>query len=388
MVKTGFEKLRNNIPAQLISKRVGIVCHAPSIGSDYEHITDFVHQSDKLQLGAIFGPQHGLFGQTQDNMIEWEGNFHKRYKVNIYSLYGANRKPTVEMLKGLDALLVDLQDVGARPYTYVWTMRLCMEAAGEMGIPVWILDRPNPVSAIGYDGAVLKKEFFTFVGMASIPLCHRMTIGEIAIWLKDIEGVNCNLNVISMDGYDRDMMYGDTGLPWVLPSPNMPTQASAVVYPGMVLTEATNLSEARGTTIPFELFGAPWLRTEKFLEYLKEHAPEGCSFRIHNYIPTFHKYVNEDCNGIQLHVTDIRKFRPVYTAMAIYEALLNTSDNNFAFLDPPYEYENRLIPFDILSGDDISRNVLLSDNSLLTERERWDMEIMEFLRIFNEIKIY
>lgn len=388
MVLTGLEIINNTLPAKLHGKRIGVVCHAPSVTSDLEHIIDFIHKSPGCQLGAVFGPQHGLFGQTQDNMIEWEGYYHTGYGVYIYSLYGDHRKPTGEMLDGLDAIIIDLQDIGARPYTYVWTMRLCMEAAGELGIPVWVLDRPNPVAAIGYDGAVLEKEYYSFVGMAEIPLCHRMTIAEIALWLRDIEGVKCDLSIVSMKGWSRDMMFSDTGLPWVIPSPNMPSQSTAAVYPGMVLTEATNLSEARGTTIPFELTGAPWVDTGSLLRYLSSMNIKGCAFRIHNFIPVFHKYSNQYCHGIQVHVTDLKKFRPVFTTMAIYEALINISKSDFKFLDPPYEYENILMPFDILSGDSLSRFCLSNGLSLDSEAERWSASTTGFAERFNAIKIY
>jgi len=388
MVLTGFETIRKELPGGLKGKRVGIVCHAPSISSDFEHIVDFAYRSGDIHLGAVFGPQHGLYGQTQDNMIEWEGTYNEQYGANIYSLYGEHRKPTEGMLRDLDAIIVDLQDVGARPYTYIWTMRLCMETAGHLGIPVWVLDRPNPIAAIDFDGAVLKRDYYTFVGMAAIPLCHRMTIGEIALWIRDIENVKCNLNVVQMTGWDRKMMFSDTGLPWVIPSPNMPTQSTAAVYPGMVLTEATNLSEARGTTIPFELTGAPWVKIKELLKYLDRMDVKGCSFREHNYIPTFHKYVNKYCFGLQVHVTDIASYRPVFTAMTVYKAIIDTSGKHFNFLDPPYEYEYNLVPFDILSGDDSSRKCLLENNSLESESEKWSEETNEFTTSFNQIKIY
>ncbi|MEZ4999503.1 MAG: DUF1343 domain-containing protein [Bacteroidales bacterium] len=388
MVKTGLDIFTGKTPSKLAGKRVGIICHAPSVNGRIKHILDIFNDSKSCTIGAIFGPQHGLFGQTQDNMIEWEGSYSDDYNAPVYSLYGENRKPTSKMVEGIDAMVIDLQDVGARPYTYVWTMRLCMEAAAEKSIPVWVLDRPNPVAGMGYDGGLLDREFFTFVGMASIPLCHSMTIGEIALWLRDVENIKCDLNIIPMEGWRREMMFGDTGLPWVIPSPNMPTLSTAIVYPGMVLTEATNLSEARGTTIPFELFGAPWMKTSALLKYLERFSLPGCTFRQHNYIPTFHKYAGENCNGVQVHVTDPSVYRPVYTTLAIYEGLINTCNGNFLFLDPPYEYEKELMPFDILSGNSRARRSLSENGDLGLERERWKDETAAFDRIFNEIKLY
>ncbi len=184
MVQTGLDQIRNRLPSGLSGKKIGILCHAPSVSSDFTHIIDIFHDRKDCFLVSVFGPQHGLYGQTQDNMIEWNSNLHPVYGIPVHSLYGEHRKPTSDMLAGIDAFIVDLQDVGARLYTYIWTVKLCMEACTDAGIPVWILDRPNPVGRLPFDGPVLKEDYFSFVGGASIPLCHRMTIGEMAIWIK------------------------------------------------------------------------------------------------------------------------------------------------------------------------------------------------------------
>ena len=388
MVITGTEKLNSKIPDGLNGKNIGLVCHAPSVTSQFKHTASVISESGKCRLGALFGPQHGIFGETQDNMIEWEGVNDNWYRVPLHSLYGSNRKPTPEMLEGLEALVIDLQDVGARLYTYIWTMRLCMEAAGEAGIPVWICDRPNPISYMGLDGPVLKRPYFTFVGMAEIPLMHGMTIGEIALWLREIEKVDCELHIIKMDGWNREMTYASTGLPWVLPSPNMPSTDTAAVYPGMVLVEATNLSEGRGTTRPFELFGAPWLNQEGFLDDKAIKTLKGLFLRRHNYIPVFHKFSGQTCYGFQIHVTDNKVFKPIETAVAVFDAINRNSDGNFKFLNPPYEYEETLMPFDILSGDSGVREMLAKGGSLKTETERWREEHNEFMLKFKEIKLY
>jgi uncharacterized protein YbbC (DUF1343 family) len=389
MVKSGLELITEHFPFGLKGKRIGILCHAPSITKNYLHITEiFFHRND-CRLSAIFGPQHGLFGQTQDNMIEWTDHMHLSYNIPIFSLYGKNRKPTSEMLKDLDALVVDLQDVGTRVYTYIWTMKLCMEACAETGIPIWILDRPNPIGKLPFDGPVLKKEFFTFIGGASIPLCHRMTTGEIAKWIKDKYYKNCDLNVIWMKGWKRSLLFTETGLPWILPSPNMPTVQTATVYPGTVLFEGLNLSEGRGTTIPFELLGAPFINSEKFKKNLDSRKIPGCIFRIHNFIPTFNKFMNRICNGIQIHVSDIKVFRPVTTTLEIIDAIIKTSPHEaLVFNQPPYEYEYTLMPFDILSGDSIMRTVLLDQKSIDIEKERWEHEIEEFRKEFSKVAVY
>jgi len=389
MVKSGLDLFLNKVPLALKGLRIGILCHAPSIAADFKHITDHLYKSKDLKLCAIFGPQHGLSGQTQDNMIEWEGEIHPVYNVPVFSLYGETRKPTSGMLEKIDALIIDLQDIGARPYTYIWTMKLCMEACNERGLPVWILDRPNPVAALSYDGPVLKKDFFTFVGGANLPLCHRMTIGEIAIWLKTRYYPGCMLEIVRMENWNRNLMYSQTGLQWILPSPNMPTLQTATVYPGMVLFEALNISEGRGSTVPFELFGAPFLNPYKTLDNLEKRNIPGCRFRLHNFIPTFNKYMGELCQGLQIHITDMKKFMPVSTAAEIIEAIIQTSyPGALIFNDPPYEYEEALTPFDILSGDDQLRKALMSGASLKHERERWRSEIEEFRKEFAEISIY
>lgn len=389
MVITGLESLLNKFPSELKGKNIGILCHASSISGNYQHISEIFYKRNDCKLVALFGPQHGIHGQTQDNMIEWQSQKHPIFDIPLYSLYGTQRKPTPEMLKGIDILLIDLQDVGARLYTYIWTVKLCMEACSEVGIPVWVLDRPNPVASLPFDGPVLKKEFFTFVGGASIPLCHRMTIGEMALWIKENYYPDCILKVEWMKNWKRHSLFSDTGLPWVLPSPNIPTLQTALVYPGTVLIEALNLSEGRGTTIPFELFGAPFINSEKLKKNLDDRHIQGCVFRPHDFIPTFHKYAGELCYGMQIHITDIKIFKPVCTAIEIFDAIIETSkQDSLKFKMPPYEYEYTLMPFDILSGDSAMRETLISRNNIQTEKERWETEITEFRKEFKKVAYY
>ena len=388
MVITGLESILADFPSLLKGKRIGILCHAPSITRDFRHITEVFFHRDDCRLSAIFGPQHGIHGQTQDNMIEWQSIIHPVYRVPLFSLYGEHRKPTPEMLKEIDVLIIDLQDVGARLYTYIWTVKLCMEACSERGIPVMILDRPNPIGRLQFDGPVLKEEYFTFVGGASIPLCHRMTIGEMAMWIREKNYPGCDLHVALMKNWNRSSLYSETGLPWVLPSPNMPTEQSAIVYPGTVLIEALNLSEGRGTTIPFELLGAPFLDAEKLKKNLLERKISGCTFRVHNFIPAFHKFAGQDCNGLQIHVTNVNEYRPVGTALEIFDAIMETSPGSLRFNPPPYEYEHRLMPFDILSGGAGMRETLIGRKSLIAEKERWESEISEFKKEFQLISAY
>ena len=389
MIITGLESILNEFPAKLKGKKIGILCHAASVTRDFKHISDIFFNRNDCKLAALFGPQHGIHGQTQDNMIEWHSQRHPIFDIPLYSLYGKDRKPTPEMLNGIDALLIDLQDVGARLYTYIWTVKLCMEACSEAGIPVWLLDRPNPIGRLPFDGPILKKEYFTFVGGASIPLCHRMTIGEMAILIKENYYPVCDLNVVRMKNWNRSSLFSDTGLPWVLPSPNIPTIQTALVYPGTVLIEALNLSEGRGTTIPFELFGAPFINTERLKKNLDSRHIEGCAFRPHDFIPTFHKFSGELCYGFQIHITDIDRFKPVVSALELFDAIIETTEPDaLKFKLPPYEYEYKLMPFDILSGDSGMRESLISRNNIRIEKERWSHEIEEFKKEFRQIAVY
>lgn len=389
MVITGLEVILAHFPSALKGKRIGILCHAPSITKSFESITDIFIQRSDCRLSAIFGPQHGIYGQTQDNMIEWASMTHPVYNIPLFSLYGEHRKPSSVMLEKIDVLLIDLQDVGTRIYTYIWTVKLCIEACTEAGIPVWILDRPNPISRLPFDGPVLKEAFFTFIGGASIPLCHRMTIGEMAMLIKEKYYPRCDLNIVWMKNWNRSSLFNDTGLPWVLPSPNIPTVQTAIVYPGTVLIEALNLSEGRGTTIPFELFGAPFINAELLKKNLAERNIAGCAFRIHNFIPAFHKYSGEYCNGLQIHVTDITRFKPVETALEVFDAIIETSASDaLKFNLPPYEYEPTLMPFDILSGDSGMREILAARKNISIEKERWSDEIGEFRNEFSRFAYY
>ena len=389
MTKFGLDLFLENTPRELSGKRIGVLCHAASITNRFTHILDEIIKLPQLTLGAIFGPQHGLFGQTQDNMVEWEGGqIHPLYNAPVYSLYGANRKPSPAMLKHIDALVVDLQDVGARPYTYIWTIKLCIEACAELSIPLYILDRPNPIAAIGFDGPLIDPEFFSFVGGAQIPLCHRLTIGEISMLIQKSYHPKATLHVVWMQQWWRNSLWNETRLPWVLPSPNMPTLDTAIVYPGQVLIEATNLSEGRGTTRPFELFGAPYLRLDSFKKYLNAFRLPGCFFREHGFIPTFQKWQGQYCPGMQIHVSQPRLFKPVATSVAIFKGALQNSNNEFAFKPPPYEYETIKMPFDILAGSTELRTQLQSNAGLNTILESWQADHEKFGPVFKAIAHY
>jgi uncharacterized protein YbbC (DUF1343 family) len=366
MVITGLERLlgRGHIPGssaddaqlaplvdELRRARLGLVVHPASVTSDLVHAADAL-ASAGFDLRALFGPQHGARGEKQDNMIESDPFVDARTGLPVHSLYGEVRKPTPEMLHGLDALLFDLQDVGVRIYTFVWTMALAMEACAEVGVRFVVLDRPNPIGGRVTEGPVLREGFESFVGLHPVPMRHGLTAGELARWLVGERGIDCRLDVIPCDGWSRDHWWDETGLPWVLPSPNLPTPDSCAIYPGMVLMEGTNLSEGRGTTRPFEMFGAPYLEPYALTERLESAGLAGVRFRPCYFEPTFQKHAGRLCGGAQLHVTDRGALRSVRVAVEILRAARDLAPDAFAFIPPPYEYETEKMPIDILWGGD------------------------------------
>lgn len=339
-------------PDKLRGARIGALLHPASVSSRLEHSSRILerHNGELFQLAAFFGPQHGFLGQTQDNMIEWQNYEHPRLGIPVYSLYGEHREPIPEMLGGLDALVVDLQDVGARYYTFIWTMYLCLRACQKHGVDVVVLDRPNPINGVTTEGPVLDPNYKSFVGMHPIPVRHGRTIGELATQFRDEAFPECRLWILPMKDWARAMWFDQTGLPWVMPSPNMPTLDTAAVYAGMCLLEGTNISEGRGTTRPFEIFGAPFIDGEKLCRELNDPGLPGVFFRENYFQPTFHKFAGELCGGAQLHVTDRNSFRPFQTAVEIIKHIRAMYGDRFQWKQPPYEYEREKLPIEVLLG--------------------------------------
>ncbi|HSQ41839.1 MAG TPA: DUF1343 domain-containing protein [Fibrobacteraceae bacterium] len=339
-------------PPHLRGARIGAVLHPASVGKNLHHSLDFLQESSSslFRLSALFGPQHGIKGHTQDNMIEWEGYRDPQLGIPVYSLYGEHREPTPAMLEGLDALLVDLQDVGARYYTFIWTLYLCMRACEKQGIGVVVVDRPNPIGD-RVEGPVLELDHTSFVGLHSIPVRHGKTIGQLARQFQAECFPRVHLDVLEMQGWTPDLYFDQTGLPWVMPSPNMPTLETAIVYPGMCLFEATNVSEGRGTTRPFEFFGAPFIDADELCAEMNGMKLPGAFFRPHWFQPTFHKWVGQLCGGAQIHVTDRNIYLPFETAVCLLRFLFHRYPGEFQWKAPPYEYEYQKLPIDILLGN-------------------------------------
>jgi uncharacterized protein YbbC (DUF1343 family) len=373
---------------RLQGARVGVVCNHASVGRGYAHIVDRLRAADGVTLGAIFGPQHGFRSDVQDNMIETPHGDDPHRRVPVYSLYSETREPTADMLRGLDALVVDLQDIGARIYTYIYTMANCMTACARHRIPVLVCDRPNPIGGLAVEGEVLRAGFESFVGQYPIPMRHGMTIGELARLFNDRFGIQAPLEVAPLEGWQRGWYADETDVPWVMPSPNMPTVETAVIYPGTVLFEGTMLSEGRGTTRPFELVGAPGVDAERFAETMNALDLPGVFFRPAVFEPTFQKHARQPCGGCQIHVTDRDRFRPVLTGIALIGAFRRCSPGTFAWRQPPYEYETSKLPIDILAGSDRLRTQIEAGVPAVEMASAWAQDQAEFERVREQYLLY
>jgi uncharacterized protein YbbC (DUF1343 family) len=372
----------------LDGRRVGIVCNPASVDGDLRHVADRLAAHERTTLAAIFGPQHGFRSDVQDNMIETRHGVDEVRRVPVYSLYSETREPTAEMLGDLDALIIDLQDVGVRIYTYIYTMANCLKAARRHGLKVIVCDRPNPIGGLQVEGPVLVRGNESFVGMFPIPMRHGMTIGELARLFNDHFGIGADLEVVAMDGWRRDMYFDATGRTWIISSPNIPTFETTLVYPGTVLFEGTNVSEGRGTTRPFELVGAPWIVAERFADQMNRRALPGVFFRPALFEPTFHKHAGKGCGGCQIHVCDRRAFRPVESAVALIEGFRNAAPDRFKWRDPPYEYEYERNPFDVLAGSPALREQIESGVPASDIARSWEQPVREFARIRAKFLMY
>ena len=358
LVQFGLEVCLDNPPAVVSNGRWGLLMNQASVDVRLRYACDVLAARWPGRLAAIFSPQHGLWGEEQANMVESPHAFHRRLDVPIYSLYSGARCPCPDMLRSLDALLVDLQDVGTRVYTFVWTLTHCLEACAEVGIPVIVLDRPNPLSGRVAEGPLLDPRFASFVGRHAIPMRHALTLAELASLANAEMRLGAELITVPMRRWSRDMFFTDTERVWIPPSPNMPRFETALVYPGQVLWEGTNVSEGRGTTTPFEVIGAPFIDGEELAERLVPYELPGILLRPVRFRPTFDKWRGEACGGLALHTTDAQAARPYYTSLAILAGVRTLYPDQFAWLPPPYEYEARLLPIDIIAGTDSVRATL------------------------------
>ena len=388
MVITGLERVLKE-PALLAGTgRLGLLYNQASVDSHFRIAPDLINMAFPRSLAALFGPQHGVGGTEQDNMRETGHGTHPRLGIPIYSLYSQTRRPSAEMLADVDTVLIDLQDVGTRVYTFATTVLFMMEACAAAGKKALILDRPNPINGLLVEGNVLDPAYSSFVGPFPIPMRHGLTLGELMTLYNEEYGIKCDLKIVPMAGWNRNEYFEETGLPWVLPSPNMPLVETAVVYPGQVILEGTNLSEGRGTTRPFEIFGAPFLEPDSVREVLDSEALRGAILREVDFKPSFNKWAGELCRGFQIHVTDRNVFRPCRASLAIISALLKLYPGDFNWSDPPYEYVHDKLPIDVILGDDRVRRDLEQGRSILDMEKEWQGELERFIKKRSRFLLY
>jgi len=385
-VVAGLERLLDR-PEPVRGLRVGLVANPSSITPDLEPAATALKSRRGVNLVALFGPEHGIGADAQD-LVEVGHSRDRETGLPVYSLYGESRVPTPQMLAGVDAMVYDVQDVGSRYYTFVYTMLHVMEACAREGKRVVVLDRPNPIGGDTVDGNVLDPEYRSFVGMHPLAVRHGMTTGELALLFREELGLDLDLQVVPMKGWRRPMAYETTGLPWVLPSPNMPTVDTAYVYPGGCLVEGTNLSEGRGTTRPFELVGAPWLDGHALARALDAERIPGCAFRAAAFTPTFQKHAGALCHGVQVHVTDRRLFPAFLAYLLLVHHARRQDPGRFAWRDPPYEYEYVKRPFDILCGTDRVRKAIEKGVSPKRLAAGWRKELAAFRRRRERFLLY
>lgn len=386
-VHTGLENVIQNPPAAMLNKRLGLLCNPASVNAEFIHSRHLISRHFPGQLTTLFSPQHGFFAEKQDNMIESADLIDPDLGIPVHSLYSQTRIPSKKMFADIDVLLVDIQDVGTRVYTFIYTLSYCMEAAKKYGKTVLVLDRPNPINGLLTEGNLLNPDYASFVGRYKMPMRHGLTIGEIAQMFNGHFDIGCTLDVVPMTGWKRTMYFTDTGLPWIPPSPNLPTPASAMVYPGQVIWEGTNISEGRGTAQPFEICGAPFLDSQKILDVIGHELP-GIHLRPTAFEPTANKWAGTVCHGFQIHVTSPDAYRPYFTSLQLLRAIRHLYPDQFEWKRPPYEYEFEKQPIDLIFGDKVIRQRLEANETVASIQKSWLNELQEFNRLRSRFYLY
>lgn len=377
-VQLGIERLLTERIDLLRGLRVGLVCNQASVDHSFRHAADLFHEHPEINLTTLFGPQHGIRGDVQDNMIETAHGRDAKTGLPIYSLYSETREPTEEMLRDVDVIVCDLQDVGCRIYTFVYTLANCMRAAKKYGKKVIACDRPNPIGGVQVAGAVLDPACASFVGQYPVPTRHGMTFCELGRLFNEHFEIGCELECITMSGWRRELWYNDTDAPWVLPSPNIPTPDTAAVFPGSVHLEGTQMSEGRGTTRPFELVGAPYINSDDYAAALDDLKLPGVWFRACVFMPTFQKHGGKACGGVQLHVLERDTFEPVIAGVAVVKTAFDMYGDQFRWKDPPYEYEYDRNPFDLIAGTTAVREAIERGDPVKAIEESWRAPLKDF----------
>lgn len=366
--------------------KVGLLCNISCCDSDLHPTISLFEKSKGIRLKAIFAPEHGFFCALQDQVKASDSQYHGR--LDIHSLYGPRRKPGLKTLDTLDAIVIDLPDIGTRYYTFLWSAMLMISEAAALHKKILILDRPNPLNGITVQGPMIDPGFESFVGLYSVPVRHGMTIGELCCMLSREYNLEADLDVIRMIGWQRATYCDEQNSLWTLPSPNMPCFSTALVYPGMCLLEGTNVSEGRGTTKPFEMFGAPWIEPEQLAKRLKSSDIRGAAFRATYFMPAFHKYHGKLCGGVQMYVTNRAQFAPVTAGLQIIKTIHNLYGNDFCWRQPPYEFEKKKMPFDILIGNSSVRRAIENNASIRTIEQQWQTGLTKFKRLRKKYLLY
>jgi len=387
-VQTGLMHLLDDPPRWIRGARLGLLCNPAAIDHHYRHARELIAGRFPDRLVALYAPQHGFFAEKQDNMVESDHMTDPLSGLPVFSLYGKTRRPTAEMLAPIDILLVDLQDVGTRVYTFLSTLSYCMEAAAAHGKRVVVLDRPNPVDGVTLEGNLLRPECASFVGRFPIPMRHGLTTAEAAVLFNTVFGIGAELDVILMRGWRRTMRFDETELPWVPPSPNLPTPASALVYPGQVIWEGTNVSEGRGTTLPFEQFGAPFLDPPTLLAALDTRFTAGAALRPVTFQPTANKWRDVPCHGFHIHVTEPGRFRPYLLSLELLRAIIACHRDQFRWQQPPYEYEFERMPIDLILGDSALRSAIEDGTPVSTLMGRWQRDLDAYVEQHRSVALY
>ena len=393
MTLPGINQLLAQPEQYLKGKTVGLIVNQTSLAKDNQHSIAHFKSHPYFILNSIFAPEHGLYGIAQD-MIEIENEIDPISQLNVSSLYGITEEtlePNPDALVEVDNLIFDIQDVGARYYTFIYTMAKCMDICKKSNTRMIICDRPNPINGISLEGNLVKEEFRSFVGQYPLPNRHGMTVGELALFFNHEIDIGCELKVVPMSDWNREQWYDETGLQWVPPSPNMPTLDTAVVYPGMCLIEGTQLSEGRGTTRPFENFGAPYIDPHKLLQRIKKDIGKlpGVIFRPQFFQPMFQKHRGEVCGGLQIHVTDRSQFKPFLTSLALLRAIAELYPHDLKWRTEPYEFVSDRLAIDLLYGNTLLRETIFKDTFSLEEIENgWQEELNSFKEVRNNYLIY
>ena len=386
-VQLGIDNLLATQPAWLKTARIGLLANQASVDHSLRPSRDRLLAAG-VNITALFAPQHGYFAEQQANMIESDDFIDQRLHIPVFSLYGRTRKPTEAMLSYIDVLLIDLQDVGTRVYTFGTTLALCLEAARRHDVLLVVLDRPNPIGGHLCEGNLLNLERRSFVGHFPIPMRHGLTMGEMARLYNEAFKIGAPLQVFTMHGWKRDMFYRQTGLYWVPPSPNLPTPESTLVYPGQVTLEGTNLSEGRGTTTPFELWGAPYLKPEALEKFLVHQELSGFVLRAARFTPSFDKWQGESCAGFQIHVSDPETYRPYTTSLTLLQAVITCHREEFQWISPPYEYEFNHLPIEIILGSSDLHRQLEAGVSVKELEQSWESQLKEFRQLRGPYLLY